>query len=243
MANELLVKMVDIDKWYGRVHALENVNFTVRHNEVVGLVGDNGAGKSTLVKILSGYHKLDKGEMWFEGKRVNFNSPAEARQLGIETVYQEQALVPFLSIARNIFMGREKTKMLGLVDGRKMKEESMQALGRIELHLRSPDTLVESLSGGERQGVALARALHFRAKLIILDEPTVALSIKEAQKVLEFVELIRNEGISVLFITHNLYHVFPIADRFVVLAHGEKVGDVEKEGTSIEGLSKLIISR
>jgi len=243
MTNELLVKMMNIDKWYGRVHALKNVNLTVRHNEVLGLVGDNGAGKSTLIKILSGYHKPDKGQIWFDGTEVDFKSPADARKLGIETVYQDQALVSSLTIAKNIFMGREETRMLGLIDEKKMKAESMKALGRIELHLRSPDIPVESLSGGERQGVALARALYFSARLIILDEPTAALSIKEAQKILEFVRLIRDEGISVIFITHNLYHVFPVADRFTVLAHGEKVGDVEKEGTSIDELSKLIISR
>lgn len=240
--KEKLTEMVNICKWYGRICALKDVNFTVRYNEVVGLVGDNGAGKSTLIKILSGYHKQDKGDILFEGKKVVFNSPAEARTLGIETVYQEQALALHQSIAKNIFIGREKTKMLGLIDGRKMNEESMKALRRIGLHLRSPDIPVESLSGGERQGVAIARATYFSAKLIILDEPTAALSIKEAQKVLEFVQLLRGEGISAVFITHNLYHVFPVADRFVVLSHGEKVADVEKGETSIEKLSKLIVS-
>jgi simple sugar transport system ATP-binding protein len=237
-----LVEMINIHKWFGSVHALAGVDFCVGYNEIVGLVGDNGAGKSTLVKVLTGYHKQDQGEIYFEGVKVNFASPAEARKVGIEAVYQDQALAPDMSISRNIFMGKEPTRFLGFLDRGKMNAESMRALSKIGLNLRSPNILVGTLSGGQKQGIALARVLYFRAKLVILDEPTAALSIKEATQVLEFVENLKKEGISVIFITHNLYHVFSIADRFVVLSHGKKIGDIEKKSTSIEELSEMIVS-
>ena len=236
-----LVKMAGIEKWFGKVQALKGVDFEVRPSEVVGLVGDNGAGKSTLIKVLSGYHLADKGEIYFEEKKVHITSSLDARRLGIETVYQEQALAPNMSISRNIFMGREPARSLGFMDKKSMDRGSMEALESIGLHLRSPDALIAMLSGGERQGVAIARALHFKAKLVILDEPTIALSVKEARQVLEFIKQLGREGISVIFITHNLYHVFPSADRFVVLTRGEKIADVEKKDTSVEELAELIV--
>lgn len=240
--EEKLVETRNIHKWFGKVHALAGVDLEVGYDEIVGLVGDNGAGKSTLIKVLIGYHEPDRGEIYFEGKRVNFASPADARKMGIEVVYQDQALAPDMSISRNVFMGKEPTGSLGFLDRRKMDTESMKALERIGLHLRSPDVAVATLSGGQKQGVAIARVLYFRAKLVILDEPTIALSIKEARQVLKFVENLKEERISVIFITHNLYHIFPIADRFVVLSHGKKVGDLRKESTSIDKLSELIVS-
>ncbi|MGC8788176.1 MAG: ATP-binding cassette domain-containing protein, partial [Anaerolineae bacterium] len=203
-----LLKMVGIHKWFGRVHALRGVDFTVHRGEVVGLCGDNGAGKSTLIKVASGYHSADAGQIFFEGREVKLHSPKDARALGIETVYQEQALCPHLSIARNIFMGREPVSVLGLLDQRKMNEESMQALANMGLRLRSPHALVAALSGGQRQGVAIARAIHFKAKLVILDEPTIALSVKEVREVLDFVRHLRDQGVAVVFITHTLHHVF-----------------------------------
>jgi len=227
--------------WKGSCSKIKGVDFEVKHSEIVGLVGDNGAGKSTLIKVLSGFHLADEGEIYFEGEKVSITSSLEARRLGIETVYQEQALAPHMSISRNIFMGREPVKLLGFLNKKVMNEEGMKALESIELHLRSPDTLITMLSGGERQGVAIARALHFKAKLVILDEPTIALSIKEAQQVLEFIKQLKNEGIAAVFITHNLYHVFPVAERFVILNRGNKVADVKKEDTSIEKLSELIV--
>lgn len=236
-----LVKVVNMHKWFGKVHALRGVDFEVNHSEVVGLVGDNGAGKSTLIKVLSGFHSVDKGEIYFEGEKVNITSPRQARKLGIETVYQEQALAPNMSISRNIFMGREPITRLGFLNKKTMGNGSVEALESIELHLRSSDTLIAMLSGGERQGVAIARALHFKAKLVILDEPTIALSIKEAQQVLEFIKQLKNERIATIFITHNLYHVFPVAERFVILNRGERVADVRKEDISIDKLSELIV--
>jgi len=238
---ENLVTMSGIHKWFGRVHALRGVDFEVNRAETVGLVGDNGAGKSTLIKVLSGYHRADKGQIFFEGTEVQLSSPKDARGLGIETVYQEQALAPDLSISRNIFMGREPVSVLGFLSRKVMNEESMEALQSIGLSLRSPDLPINTLSGGQRQGVAIARALHFEAKLVILDEPTMALSVKEVQEVLQFICQLKNKGISVIFITHNLYHVFSIADRIVVLAHGKKLADVKKEDTSVDNLANLIV--
>ena len=240
--EETLVKMMGIHKWFGKVHALKGVDFEVKYSQVVGLVGDNGAGKSTLIKVLSGVHIADKGEIYFEGEKVNITSPAYARRLGIETVYQEQALAPNMSISRNIFMGREPTTSFGFMDKKRMNEESINSLGSLGLYLRSPEIPIAVLSGGQRQGVAIVRALHFKAKLVVLDEPTIALSVKETQEVLAFIERLREEGISVIFITHNLYHVFPVADRFVVLTRGEKTADVRKGDMSVDELTELIVS-
>ena len=240
--SEELVKMVGIHKWFGRVHALRGVDFEVKGPEVVGLVGDNGAGKSTLIKVLSGYHQADRGEIYFAGKKVRVSSPRDARALGIETVYQEQALAPNLSLSRNIFMGREPVTRLGFIDRKTMDEESMGVLRSIGLHLRSPAVPVSTLSGGERQGVTIARALHFEAKLVILDEPTMALSVKEVHEVLEFISQLKKKDVAVIFIAHNLYHIFDVVDRIVVIARGEKLADIEKEDTSVENLTHIIVS-
>jgi len=218
-ASNPLLRMEGIHKWFGKVHALEGVDFQVNKAEAVGLVGDNGAGKSTLIKV----------------------SPRDARTLGVETVYQEQALAPHLSISRNIFMGREPSNALGFLAKKVMDQESMDALSSIGLKLRSPDIPVATLSGGELQGVAIARALHFEAKLVILDEPTIALSVKEVQEVLDFVRELKNKGIAVIFITHNLHHVYTVSDRIFVLAHGKKLTDISTKDTTVDELSKIIV--
>jgi len=237
-----LVKMVGIEKWFGKVCALRNINFHVGHGEVVGLVGDNGAGKSTLIKVLSGFHLADKGDIYFEGNMIHYSSPKDAKRLGIETVYQEQALAPHVSISRNVFMGREPTKALGFMNRKMMDEESMGAITRLGLRIKDPEAPVEALSGGQRQGVAIARVLYFKAKLVILDEPTIALSVKESQQVLDFTQQLRAQGISVIFITHNIFHVFQVATRFFILSHGEALTDVKKEDTNIDHLIELIVS-
>ena len=237
------MEMVNIHKRFGKVRALAGVNFVIEHEEIVGLVGDNGAGKSTLIKILSGIYPANEGQTFVEGRKVKISSPGDAMRMGIETVYQEQALAIQLSVARNIFMGREPVKFMKFLDRRKMAKEPIRILKNIGLHIESPNKVVKLLSGGERQGVAIARAMYFKAKVLILDEPTIALSVKEAQQVLQFVRQLKDQGISSIFITHNLYHVYPIADRFVVLSHGKKVGDVRKEDISIDDLTKLIVSR
>ncbi len=238
-----LVKLVNIHKWFGRVSALEGVDLSADYNEIVGLVGDNGAGKSTLIKILSGVYSPDKGEIRWGGKKINFSSPKDAIKLGIETIHQEAALVDRMNIMRNIFIGREPVIRFGPVgwlNMKKMASESMRALEGVALYLRSPQALVEELSGGQRQGVAIARAMYFKTKLLVLDEPTNNLSVKESKRILRSVTELKEQGISSIFITHNLYHVYPIADRIVVLSHGKKVGEFKKEETSIDDLTELI---
>ena len=235
-----LMKATDIHKWYGRIHAVRGVSFTINRGEILGLIGDNGAGKSSLLKVLSGYHHQDKGEIFIEEKKVNIASPAYAQALGIETVYQERALVDSMSLARNFYMGREPVRHAGFLNKRKMAE-CLDVVQKLGLSIDSPDYLVGNLSGGQRQGVAIGRAMYFKAKLVLLDEPTTALSVKEVHKVLDLVKEFKEEDISVIFITHNLQHVYDIADRFLVLENGKKVKDIEKDATSVEELTKAVI--
>jgi simple sugar transport system ATP-binding protein len=242
MENPPLFEMRNVSKSFGNIHAVENVNLKVEHGQVVGLVGDNGAGKSTLMKILSGYHVADQGEILFEGKHVEIKSPRDARTLGVEMIYQDRALVSSMSVARNIFMGRELTKRMGFLNTAKMNKETMTHLENLGLHVSSPDIEVGFLSGGEQQGVAITRAMLFKARLVILDEPTIALSLKEAQRVLDFIKRLKAEKISSIFISHNLYHVCPVADKFVVMSRGKIVADVEKEASSIEKITEMIMS-
>jgi len=245
MENKPLVKMVNIHKWFGKIYALQGVDFHVNHGEVVGLVGDNGAGKSTLIKILSGVYPPDIGEILFEGRKVSFKSPKDAIRLGIETLYQDIALVPQMNIPRNFFLGREIEKRIGpikLLDLKKMERESLRALEAIGLRIINPRVPVENLSGGQRQGVALARAMCFKRKLLILDEPTNNLSVKETMKVLEYVKCLKKEGIASIFVTHNIHHVYSIADRIVILSHGKKVGDYLKDEISVDEIIQIIVS-
>jgi simple sugar transport system ATP-binding protein len=245
MENEPLIKMVNIHKWFGRIYALQGVDFHVNRGEVVGLVGDNGAGKSTLIKILSGVYPPDMGEIFFEGKRTSFRSPKDAIKLGIETLYQDIALVPQMNIARNFFLGREVEGQLGpvkLLNLKKMAKESLKALEAIGLRIADPRISVENLSGGQRQGVALARAMYFKRKLLILDEPTNNLSVKETMRVLEYVKRLKEEGIASIFVTHNIHHVYSIADRIVILSHGRKVGDYLKNEISVDEIIQIVVS-
>ena len=241
------VKCSGLSKWYGGVCALRDVSVEFgRGPEIVGLVGDNGAGKSTLIKILSGAHRADEGQISIEGRQVNMRTPRDAMNAGIETIYLYTAMVPAMSIARNIFIGREltigrKIAGIGLLDQMAMDRIAVDALSKVDLHLRSPRTPVQELSGGERQGVAIARAVHFRSRMLILDEPTNHLSVKETNKVLDFVVQLREQGVSSIFISHNLNHVYPISDRIVVMARGEKMADVERNETSVSELTRMIV--
>lgn len=232
-----LVQMENIRKSFGEVAALNGVNFTVGYNEVVGLIGDNGAGKSTLIKILSGVHRPDEGKIFIRGEEIRHLSVRKVRELKIEVVYQERALGEQQSIWRNIFMGREITRLgfLQIDEERAQAEKVMREIGFTARGL-APDSIVKTLSGGEKQGVAIGRALHFEVDLIILDEPTIALSISEVQKVLDYVAEIKRKGKSAIFITHNIYHVYPVADRFVILDRGRTVAEFKKEGVSLEDL-------
>jgi simple sugar transport system ATP-binding protein len=232
-----MVEMRNIRKSFGEVLALGGVNFAVSYNEVVGLIGDNGAGKSTLIKILSGVHPPDEGKIFIRGKEIRKLTVRKVRELKIEVVYQERALGEQQSIWRNIFMGREITNLglLRIEEERAQAEKVMKDIGFRALGL-TPDSTVKTLSGGEKQGVAIGRALHFDADLIILDEPTIALSISEVQKVLNYVGEIKKKGKSAIFITHNIYHVYPVADRFVILDRGRTVAEFKKEDVSLEDL-------
>jgi len=239
-----LVSMMEINKSFGKVEVLKGVNFEVGNNEIVGLVGDNGAGKSTLIKILTGVYRSDSGEIYFKGERITIHSVEKSRELGIETVYQERALSEQQTIWRNIFMGREVTGKGGFLkidDQRKESEKILREHIGLTSKAITTESLVSTLSGGEKQGIAIGRALHFNADLIILDEPTMGLSLAETRKVLDFVRGIKERGKSAIFISHNIYYVYPIAERFVILDRGEVAGIfLKKEITQDELVEKMV---
>ncbi|MDX0802192.1 ATP-binding cassette domain-containing protein [Sinorhizobium medicae] len=239
-----IIECRNLQKWYSGVHALKNVGLTIHPGETVGLVGDNGAGKSTLIKILSGVHHQDSGEVLIEGRKVALRSPKDAMRHGLETIYQYNSMVPTMSIARNLFIGREPMKWsvfgVGIMDQQRMRAESIKAIADVDLHLRSPDALVGELSGGQRQGVAIARAMHFKSKVLILDEPTNHLSVKETDKVIGFVRGLKAQGLTGIFISHNMQHVFQSCDRIVAMARGEIVFDKPTAETSIDEVHALL---
>jgi simple sugar transport system ATP-binding protein len=238
-----LIRMVGIEKSFGRVRALRGVDFAVAHKEVVGLVGDNGAGKSTLANVLMGVYRPDKGEIFVNGAKTSFSSARDARALGIEPVYQHLALVNTMEVWRNFFLGREMEKRVGLVkmlDEANMHGISIEKLEQIGIRLRSADESILKLSGGERQSVAIARCMHFGASLMMLDEPTANLSVRESEKVLRLIKDAREKGVSSVFITHNIYAVYDVADRIVILEHGSKIADLEKKDAGIEQIIDIV---
>jgi simple sugar transport system ATP-binding protein len=236
-----LLEMRNISKTFGEVAALHDVDFHVGPNEIVGLLGDNGAGKSTLVKIITGYHTPDRGgEIFWQGRKLDHLSVARAHEIGIEVVYQERALADKQSLWRNIFMGRELTRRLGVLDVRGMREETRKlmhfAMGFTSSAI-TPESTVKTFSGGERQGVAITRALYFEAELVILDEPTMGLSLSETKKALDFVEGIRKAGKAAIFIDHNIFHVYPVVDRIVVLDRGTVAGQFMRNELTLQELT------
>jgi len=231
-----LLELHDITKSFGGVHALEGVSLSVAENEILGLLGDNGAGKSTLIKIVTGFHSPDGGTIRWRGQSLERLTVQRARELGIETVYQERALADQQSLWRNIFMGRERSNRYRLLDVSGMREETellMRDFLRFTSQLVTPETPVGTMSGGERQGVAIARALHFEAELIILDEPTMGLSLVETKKTLDFVRGIKAAGKSCIFIDHNIFNVQQVVDRVVVLDRGRVAGEFNPATMSI----------
>ena len=230
MKNDYIIELKNVTKSFGNVNAVDGISFGVRPAEVVGLIGDNGAGKSTLIKILSGVHQPDSGQILVRGREVSNWNAARSRDAGIETVYQDRALAPQQTITRNIFMGREIKNRFGVIKVNTQFEEANRLMREIGFTSKvfDPDSPVATLSGGERQGVAIARALYFDADLIVLDEPTTALSLVETAKVFGFVRNVRERGRSIIFIGHNIYHVYDIADRFVVLDRGRVVMTADK---------------
>ncbi len=233
------LELKNISKSFGEVQSLKNINFHLGRNEVVGLLGDNGAGKSTLIKVITGYHQASEGEIFFGGQLATDLTVAKARKLGVETVYQERALAELQTLWRNIFLGREISNRFGFLDVNKMKEETnrlmLESMGFTSMAV-NPDSAIQTFSGGEKQGVAIVRALYFDAEIIILDEPTMGLSLKETRKLLNFVREIKAAGKSAVFIDHNIFHVYSVADRVVVLDRGQVAGEFRTEDITLDDL-------
>jgi simple sugar transport system ATP-binding protein len=241
-----LLEARGVTKRFGQVHALRGVDFAIHRGEVVGLLGDNGAGKSTLIKVFNGLYRPDRGQILWEGRPVAFRSPRQVQELGVAVVYQDLAVVDLMNIHRNIFLGREDavSVRLGpfrLFRPRLAKKVAEDVLAEIGIHVRDTDEPVMDLSGGERQSIAIAQAVHFSAKLLIMDEPTSQLSVRETSMVLHYIDEARNRGVSVIFITHNVRHVYPVADRFCVLSHGESIGQFKRDEISEEEVTDLIV--
>lgn len=239
MEPKYRIELRNVSKNFGEVQSLRDVDFKLGQNEVVGLLGDNGAGKSTLIKILTGYHQPTTGELYIDGKRYDSLSVPMARSLGIETVYQERALAEQQTLWRNIFLGRELRNSFGMLDVSRMKNEThnlmIESMGFTSIAV-NPDSTIETFSGGEKQGVAIVRALYFDAEIIILDEPTMGLSLKETRKLLDFVRGIKEAGKSAVFIDHNIFHVYSVADRVVVLDRGRVAGEFNTADISLDDL-------
>ena len=238
-----LIELKGITKQYGAVTALDAVDFHISPGEVIGLLGDNGAGKSTLIKILSGIVQPTSGAILYQGRQVRIGSRRESYEMGIETIYQDIALVDQMDIMRNIFLGREETGRFGFMKMGSMKDKAMQVLEHTVgiSGITSPDQIVKGLSGGQKQAVALARAVYFKNTILLLDEPTSALSVRETEKTLEYILQLKSEGVSSVLVTHNIYHGYNTADRFVVLSHGRRILDVPKAETSIEELTRTVV--
>lgn len=238
-----IIEARDISKYFGSVVALEDISLQVRAGEVMCLLGDNGAGKSTLIKIFSGVHHPTEGTMLVDGEEIIFDSPREAIDRGIATVYQDLSMIPLVGISRNFFLGREPTKGKGplkRLDLAKADKITREELSKIGIELRDTSQPVATLSGGERQSVAIARAVYFGAKVLILDEPTSALGVKQASIVLRYIAQTREQGLGVIFITHNVHHAYPVGDRFTVLMHGRSEGTFDKDEITAEELEKMM---
>ncbi len=243
MADTPLMELRDIEKHFGSVIALAGVSVSVMPGECHCLLGDNGAGKSTFIKTMSGVHKPTRGEILVDGERVAFTSPRDAMARGIATVYQDLAMIPLMSVTRNFWMGREPKRRFGpfrLFDFETANKVAMDAMREMGIRLREPDQAVGTLSGGERQTVAICRAVHFGARVLILDEPTSALGVRQTSKVLATINQVRKKGIGVVFITHNVRHAMAVGDRFTVLNRGQTLGTAKRGEITTEELQDLM---
>ena len=243
MSNQPILEVRNINKTFGSVIALADVSMTLRPGEVHCLLGDNGAGKSTLIKTLSGVHKPSSGEYRFEGNVVELDSPRDALDRGIATVYQDLAMIPLMSIARNFFLGSEPKRSIGPIkvfDHQFANRTAREEMAKMGIDIRDPSQPVGTLSGGERQSVAIARAVYFGAKVLILDEPTAALGVKQAGTVLKYVAQSKRRGIAVIFITHNPHHAYAVGDRFTILKRGRTLGTFTKEELPQEEMVRMM---
>ena len=243
MSMASLLEADNISKFYGNIVALKDISMYVDAGEVTCILGDNGAGKSSFIKILSGAHRADAGRLLVDGEEVQFRSPRDAREKGIATVYQDLAMVPLMSIWRNFFLGAEPRKGIGPLkwfDAARAKRIVRRELREMGIDIRDPDQPVGTLSGGERQSVAIARAVYFGARVLILDEPTSALGVKQAGVVLKYILQARERGVAVIFITHNPHHAYPVGDRFVILNRGQSLGAYEKTEIDRQELVRLM---
>ena len=238
-----LMEVDSISKRFGQVVALDGVSATVNGGEVTCVLGDNGAGKSTLIKILSGVFAADDGEVRMDGRNVRLTSPRDALRRGIATVYQDLAMIPLMSVWRNFFLGNEPMRGIGPLRNlnvMRAKETVVDELAKMGIHIRDPEQPVGTLSGGERQSLAIARAIYFGARILILDEPTAALGVKQAGIVLRYIVMAKKRGVAVVFITHNPNHAYPVGDHFVILRRGRLEGDYPKDQLPLEGLMQMM---
>ena len=239
-----LLEVCHLTKRFGGLTAVDDVGLQVFPGEVVALLGDNGAGKSTLIKMVSGVYQPDEGQIFFQGKEVRLASPAGALELGIETLYQDLALAENLDVFSNVFLGREKTRrflrLIPVLDHQTMYDESKKVLDRLDIQIPSLRKLIKTLSGGQRQAVAIGRSIYWNAKLLIMDEPTAALGVQEQRKVLDLVRLLGSQGIPVIIISHQMYDVFAVSDRLVVMRRGKKVAERITKQTNTDEVVSLI---
>ena len=239
-----LLRVSNLSKKFRGIQALKKVSFNLDYREIIGLVGDNGAGKSTIINLLMGIFQPDEGEIYFNEKKIQFLSPQDSRKVGIEPVYQNTALIDLMNLWRNFFLGREiiayKLGFFNFLNKKAMRKASMNVMNDIGIHVRSADEKVNYLSGGERQSVCIGRCMYFNSKLLLLDEPTAALSVKETKKLLDFIEKVKKRGLSVIIVDHNIYHIYPVVDKFVVLDRGAKIAEVLKNEALPEDIIKMI---
>ena len=244
MSDQPILKVQSVFKRFGGVHALENVSLELYPGEVLALAGDNGAGKSTLIKIISGVHRPDEGSIWYNGGEVTFENPQKARDHGIETIYQDLALADNLDVGANVFLGREPLRQVfgfPVLDRKRMRNEAAEALRILDIHIHRLDLPIRSLSGGQRQAVAIGRAIHWKAKVLIMDEPTAALGVPEQRKVIALIKSLKQSGVGVIFISHNLVDIFAVSDRIVVLRRGVKAGERPTPGATSDEIVRLMV--
>jgi ABC-type sugar transport system ATPase subunit len=239
-----LLDVEHISKRFGGLQALKDVSLTLYPGEVLALAGDNGAGKSTLIKTISGVHKPDSGVIKYCGRLLHLETPHQARNAGIETIYQDLAIADNLDVGGNVFLGRETVKRicgLPFVDRRRMRQEAVETLKDLDIHIQRPENPLRSLSGGQRQSVAIGRAIHWKARVLIMDEPTAALGVPEQRKVMEIIKKLKKSGVGVIFISHNLIDIFQVSDRILVLRRGEKVGERLISQTNHDEVVRLMV--